>query len=158
MSEKEHEFLDRIGKILKEDEDPQINALDVDRLYKACLRWRKMETEAAKYVESVICLRSHRFTGMPPYVGWEGLGLALREDYDEIDRLRAERDEADRRAGTAERELTHYRDRVNKLEAAFWWMFEVNPKIKDGLATILCTEEQWREAKAMLAAPTLPKE
>jgi chromosome segregation ATPase len=86
------------------------------------------------------------------------IATAIRQAYEGMDRLEAERDEADRRAGAAERELTHYRDRVNKLEAAFWWMFEVNPKIKDGLATVICTEEQWREAKAVLAAPTIPKE
>lgn len=72
--------------------------------------------------------------------------------------MKAERDEADRRAGAAERELAHYRDRVDKLDAAFVWMFEVNPIIKDGLATVICTEEQWRGAKAVLAAPTIPKE
>jgi hypothetical protein len=37
----------------------------------------------------VICLKSNRFTGNPPYVGWKGLGLALKEDYDELSRLRA---------------------------------------------------------------------
>jgi hypothetical protein len=105
VSEKEREFLDRIGQILEEDPDPQINALDVDRIYKTCLRWRKLETEAAKYVESVICLRSNRFTGNQPYVGWKGLGLALREDYDELECAKAERDEADRRSGAAERTL-----------------------------------------------------
>jgi Lar family restriction alleviation protein len=72
--------------------------------------------------------------------------------------MKAERDEADRRAGAAERELTHYRDRVDKLEAAFVWMFVIKPAFKDGLATIICTEEQWLEAKAVLAEPTIPKE
>jgi len=112
VSEKEHEFLDRIGQILEEDPDPQINALDVDRIYKACLRWRKLATDAAKYVESVICLRSNRFTGNQPYVGWKGLGLALREDYDELECAKAERDEADRRAGAAERELAELKEEL----------------------------------------------
>ena len=48
----------------------------------------KLDREAATYVESVICLRT-RFTGEPPYVGWKGLGLALREELDELDTLRA---------------------------------------------------------------------
>lgn len=47
----------------------------------------KMDSQAATYVESVICMRTH-FTGDPPYVGWRGLGLALREALDERDRLR----------------------------------------------------------------------
>ena len=34
-------------------------------------------------------MKSNRFTGDPPYVGWKGLGLALREDYDELAALRA---------------------------------------------------------------------
>jgi hypothetical protein len=49
---------------------------------------RSLDSQAATYVESLICMRSHRFTGKPPYVGWSGLGLALSEDYDELDRLR----------------------------------------------------------------------
>lgn len=49
----------------------------------------KLDREAATYVESVICMRT-RFTGEPPYVGWKGLGLALREELDELDMLRAQ--------------------------------------------------------------------
>lgn len=51
-------------------------------------RYRKLDAEAATYVETEICMRTH-FTGEPPYVGWKGLGLALREVLDERDRLRA---------------------------------------------------------------------
>ena len=50
--------------------------------------WRSLETEAAKYVEVPIIMRTH-FSGEPPYVGWEGLGLALNEALDERDALRA---------------------------------------------------------------------
>jgi hypothetical protein len=62
------------------------------------------------------------------------------------------------KAANALHQLSHERARVDKLEAEFWWMFEVNPTFKDGLATVICTEEQWRDAKAALAAPTIPKE
>lgn len=48
----------------------------------------RLDREAAKYVESPICMRTN-FTGDPPYVGWEGLGLALNEALDERDRLRS---------------------------------------------------------------------
>lgn len=49
---------------------------------------RRMDREAATYVESVICMRTY-FDGDPPYVGWKGLGLALTEALDERDTLRA---------------------------------------------------------------------
>ena len=49
------------------------------------------------------------------------------------------------------------RQRGDELEKAFWWMWEVNPKIKNGLATLVCTAEQWKSAKAALAAPSDPK-
>lgn len=52
---------------------------------------RRMDREAATYVESVICMRTD-FTGDPPYVGWKGLGLALNEALDERDRLLKEND------------------------------------------------------------------
>ena len=52
-------------------------------------RLRKLDAEAATHVESVIALRSAHFTGDGEYVGWRGLGKALREDYDEMNRLRA---------------------------------------------------------------------
>lgn len=57
-----------------------------------------MDREAAR-VEGVIALRSHRFTGEPPYVGWRGLEQALTEDYDELAALRerVEKAEADAR-------------------------------------------------------------
>ena len=38
----------------------------------------KLDREAATHVESLICMKTH-FTGDPPYIGWRGLGLALRE-------------------------------------------------------------------------------
>lgn len=48
----------------------------------------RIDMESANHVEAVICLRSSRFTGEPPYVGWQGLGKALTEDYDELKQLR----------------------------------------------------------------------
>jgi hypothetical protein len=47
-------------------------------------RLRKLDREAATYVETVICMRT-KFTGEPPYVGWKGLGLALTERLDELE-------------------------------------------------------------------------
>lgn len=43
--------------------------------------------EASSHVEGVIALRT-KFDGDPPYVGWPGLGLALKEALDERDRLK----------------------------------------------------------------------
>lgn len=43
--------------------------------------------EASNFVESVIVMRTH-FTGEPPYVGWEGLGLALEETLDDYKALK----------------------------------------------------------------------
>ncbi len=55
----------------------------------------RLDREAGTYVESVICMRTD-FTGDPPYVGWKGLGLALNEAMDELDRLRAKEEAEDR--------------------------------------------------------------
>lgn len=63
-----------------------------DLMYAAADRIEELErldSEAANYVESVICMRTD-FTGYPPYTGWKGLGLALKEALDERDRLRAQ--------------------------------------------------------------------
>lgn len=62
---------------------------DIHMLVRLVRHWRRLETEAAKHVESVICMRSHHFTGDQPYVGWKGLGVALNQDYDELERLRS---------------------------------------------------------------------
>jgi hypothetical protein len=62
----------RIAKL----EDPEFTELRVK-----CDRLKKADQEAAIHVESVICTRTH-FTGNPPYVGWQGLGLALNEVLD----------------------------------------------------------------------------
>lgn len=58
-------------------------------------KWKYLDREAATHVESVICMKSNRFTAEPPYVGWKGLGLALTEDYAELSRLRAELERKD---------------------------------------------------------------
>ena len=57
---------------------------EIERLQKRVAGLEAMDAAAATHVESLICLRTH-FTGEPPYVGWEGLGLALREALDERD-------------------------------------------------------------------------
>lgn len=49
----------------------------------------RMDREAATHVEGLICVRTH-FTGEPPYVGWEGLGLALTEHLDRQEQRIAE--------------------------------------------------------------------
>lgn len=61
---------------------------------------RRMDNEAANYVESVICLRTD-FTGEPPYVGWKGIGMSLNEALDERDRLRRLLSETSRKEGSA---------------------------------------------------------
>lgn len=47
-------------------------------------KWRNLETEAATYIESLICMRT-AFKGRPPYVGWKGLGLWLEKEFDKRD-------------------------------------------------------------------------
>lgn len=65
------------------------------RIAAELVRYDELDSEAARHVESVICMRTH-FTGNPPYVGWRGLGLALTETLDrleaELAQARAERD------------------------------------------------------------------
>jgi hypothetical protein len=53
----------------------------IERLTRERDEARTLEAEAAKHVETVICMRTN-FTGEPPYVGWRGLGLALTEKLD----------------------------------------------------------------------------
>lgn len=66
-------------------------------------RLAKLDREAATNVESVIAMRT-RFTGMPPYVGWKGLGLALTEALDARD--------------AAEAALASYKEEVERLKIA----------------------------------------
>ena len=60
---------------------------EVERLNEKVAKLKRADSEAAQYVEAVICTRTH-FRGDPPYVGWKGLGLALNEALDERDELR----------------------------------------------------------------------
>jgi len=71
--------------------------IDVAQLLKERDKLRKMDQEAAQYVESVICLRTD-FSGEPPYIGWKGLGIALTEALDERDALREQVKTARRQA------------------------------------------------------------
>src|SRR5690606_32224217 len=61
-------------------------------------RLRKRDMEAAEHVETVICMRTD-FTGEPPYVGWKGLGFALRVSLADRVRLRAENERMKRVIG-----------------------------------------------------------
>lgn len=61
---------------------------EVGRLKEEVRKWRDLENEAARYVESVICMKATHFTGEEPYVGWKGLGLALSQDYEDARRMR----------------------------------------------------------------------
>lgn len=65
-----------------------IDARPLGRIADRFETYRRLDSEAATHVETVICMRT-AFTGDPPYVGWKGLGLALVEALDERDRLRA---------------------------------------------------------------------
>lgn len=47
-------------------------------------KFRRLDAEAARYCEVPISART-KFTGEPPYVGWQGLGLAMIEAFDERD-------------------------------------------------------------------------
>lgn len=71
---------------------------EIELLRRHVERLRKRDMEAAEHVEEPICMRTH-FTGEPPYVGWKGLGLALREALDERDRLREENERLKRVIG-----------------------------------------------------------
>ena len=87
-NETEDHFIKRMDDLASGVGDAIVDAEDLQTLIAIARHWRRLETEAARHVETVICLRSHHFTGDPPYVGWEGLGRALKEDYDELGRLR----------------------------------------------------------------------
>lgn len=95
LEEKEEAFLQRMEAVVSEGGEGNVivDADDFQLLIKLVRHWRRLDSEAANHVESVICMRSHHFTGMPPYVGWKGLGLALSQDYDDLKRLRAKEGE-----------------------------------------------------------------
>lgn len=78
-----------------------------------------LDREAALHVESIICMRSKHFTGDPPYVGWEGLGIALRQDYDSLAAKDAEiANERQVFHNTQWRQLQEANARTAELEAA----------------------------------------
>lgn len=62
---------------------------EIERLRAEVERLRKSDSDAAQYVESVICMRTD-FTGDHPYVGWKGLGLALNERLDRAEKAESE--------------------------------------------------------------------
>lgn len=55
-------------------------------------------------------------------------------------------------------ELDSAMARIGDLESAFWWIWEVNPKIQDGIAHVSCTKEQWKIMRSTLGAPTKKKD
>jgi hypothetical protein len=59
----------------------------IKKLRKERNKWRRLESQAASHVESLICMRT-TFHGEPPYVGWQGLGLKLKEEFDRRDEMR----------------------------------------------------------------------
>jgi hypothetical protein len=85
----------RLRWIVNESPDPyvadaaRISISSILELRDEMEKWRNLENEAARYVESVICMRTH-FTGYPPYIGWKGLGLALEETLDKYSVVRDE--------------------------------------------------------------------
>lgn len=88
----------------------------------------RLDTEAANYVECVICMRTH-FTGDRPYVGWKGLGLALTETLDRYDAAKNLISELESRIIGLEAMLVDGTAREQKLEAALheiiaWWESE----------------------------------
>lgn len=70
---------------------PREDAEEIAVLKRKIITLKRLDTEAANHVESVICMRTH-FSGDPPYVGWKGLGLALNEALNERDAFEAQLD------------------------------------------------------------------
>lgn len=103
-------------------------ATENEALREKAERFQKLDAEAATHIETVICMRTH-FTGEPSYVGWQGLGLALREALDERDRLREENERMKRVIG---------RESINVGAATRY------------LAVTTPSEETVREARRML--------
>lgn len=93
---------------------------ELERLRAENERLRKLEAEAASHVEAVICARTN-FTGEEPYIGWKGLGLALREALDERDRLREENERMKRVIG---REGATMPRRIQRKRTKGWRMPE----------------------------------
>lgn len=70
-----------LASILRQEEEELVEARA------EAIKWKRLENEAAEYVEMPIVMRTH-FTGEEPYVGWKGIGLALTEALDQRDRLK----------------------------------------------------------------------
>jgi len=88
-NERDPAFIARMDKLASHDTDSGHTMVDTDdlrRLVEIAERYRQMDREAAKHVETAIVTHSRHFTGEEPYVGWERLGRALREDYDLLSR------------------------------------------------------------------------
>ncbi len=73
------------GGNMTKSKDEKIARLqrELNTAVKRVKRLEKLDREAATHVESLICMRTG-FTGNPPYVGWKGLGLALKEKLDQL--------------------------------------------------------------------------
>jgi hypothetical protein len=96
-SERDQAFIDRMDKLASHDTDSGQTMVDTDdlrRLVEIAERFRELDRAAAKHVETVIIAYSRHFTGFDEYVGWQGLGIALRKDYELLDAYeRAEEEE-----------------------------------------------------------------
>lgn len=87
------ELVDRLHRRVDYFEEDTLakDALEhIERLELQNMRLETEVSEASRYVESVIVMRTG-FTGNPPYVGWKGLGLALTEYLDELEQQLAEK-------------------------------------------------------------------
>lgn len=91
---------------------------EIDRVIESHEKFRKLDREAATFVETQICMRTD-FTGDPPYVGWKGIGLALTETLDERDRLRKENVELRR-----QKEDFEFVAKIRLEELAKYWKRE----------------------------------
>lgn len=66
---------------------PEEAAAALESLREERDRYKRLDAEAAEHVETFVVMRAP-FTGEPPYVGWKGIGQAIREVYAERDAAR----------------------------------------------------------------------
>ena len=111
--------INQINTLIHEanDRNPSLSILAVENAINVVLEnlenYRKLDREAASYVETVIAMRTN-FTGDPPYVGWKGLGLALREALDERDKMKRELAETQRQLTDYKYLARHHQSKVHE--------------------------------------------
>lgn len=74
--------MDRAG--CPHDEGPALASFCIFCLQRAVIKFHDLESEAANEIEQWVVMNTH-FTGSPPYVGWKGIGLALREHVERLE-------------------------------------------------------------------------